>query len=254
VAAGNSGILAGTRVSVRRVPPLSLFDYSAQEHEKLLAAEDRYGNAFVNAYNTTILLSNLMLWPVAPCDLFIRFYSQVKKYHTLSVISSVRLHRVQAKIDLRYFLESTVHAAYTLADPETTNYVDHEKQEIGDARKATGVAHAWIEGAFPDHSAFIKDLKVQINKQTAHAHVVNSAHNFDFVPGERPEIVTTYFDFEDDTLVKLDLWLAAKAGLHTIDLILAVQRRWGGFLPAREVEGLSALIADNDTVLAELPG
>jgi len=149
------------------MPPLSLFDYSAQEHEKLLAAEDRYGNAFVNAYNTTILLSNLMLWPVAPCDLFIRFYSQVKKYHTLSVISSVRLHRVQAKIDLRYFLESTVHAAYTLADPETTNYLDHEKQEIGDARKATGVAHAWIEGAFPDHSAFIKDLKVQINQQTA---------------------------------------------------------------------------------------
>lgn len=233
---------------------MSLLDYSVQEHEKLLAADDRYGNAFVNAYNVTILLSNLMLWPVLPCDLFIRFYSQVKKYHALSVLSSVRLHRVQAKMGLRYFLESTVHAAYTLAHPETTNYLDHEKQEIGDARKAAGTAYAWIEGAFPDHSAFIKALKEEINQQTAHAHVVNSAHNFDVVLGRQPEIVTAYFDFEDDVLVKLDLWLAAKAGLHSIDLILAVQRRWGGFLPAREAEEFAALVADNDAVLAELRG
>jgi hypothetical protein len=190
VAARNSGILADTRVLVRRRPPLSLFDYSAQEHEKLLAAEGCYGNAFVNAYNTMILLSNHIPWPVAPCQLFIRFYSQMKKYHTLSVISSVRLHQVQAKIDLRYFLESTVHAAYTLAHPDTTNYLDHEKLKIGDARKATDLAHAWIEGTFPDHSAFIKDMKGQINQQTGHAHVVNSVHNFDFVPGEWPEIVT----------------------------------------------------------------
>jgi hypothetical protein len=55
-------------------------------------------------------------------------------------------------------------------------------------------------------------------------------------------------------VVNPNLWLAAKAGLHTIDLILAVQQRWGGFLPVREVEGLSALIADNDMVLAELRG
>jgi hypothetical protein len=236
------------------MPHLSLLDYSAQEHEKLLAADNRYGNAFVNAYNTTILLSNLMLWPVVPCELFIRFYSQVKKYHALSVVSSVRLHRVQAKLDLRYFLESTVHAAYTLAHPQTTSYLDHEKQEIGDAKRATGKAYAWIECAFPDHSGFIKALKAEINEQTAHAHVLNSAHNFDFMTGERPQIVTSYFDFEDDVLVKLDLWLAAKAGLHAIDLIMAVQRRWGGFLPAREVEEFGALVTDNDAVLAELRG
>ena len=233
---------------------MSLLDYSAQEHAKLLAADDRYGDAFVNAYNTTILLSNLMLWPVVPCDLFIRFYSQMKKYHTLSVVSSVRLHRVQAKMDLRYFLESTVHAAYTLAHPETTNYLDHEKQEIGDPKKAAGMAYTWIKDVFPGHSAFIKELKEEINQQTAHAHIVNSAHNFDFVPGERPQIVTAYFDFEDDVQVKLDLWLAAKAGLHSIELILAVQRRWGGFLPAQGIEGFAALVADNDAVLAELRG
>jgi hypothetical protein len=54
---------------------VSLLDYSAEEHAKLLAAEDRYGDAYVNACNVTILLSDLVLWPTAPIDLFLRFYS-----------------------------------------------------------------------------------------------------------------------------------------------------------------------------------
>lgn len=74
----------------------------------------------------------------------------------------------------------------------------------------------------------MKELKTDINEQTAHAHVINSQHNFDFVRGERAEIITSYFDFEDEELVKLDLWLGAKAGLHAIDLILCVLKDFGG--------------------------
>jgi hypothetical protein len=51
------------------------------------------------------------------------------------------------------------------------------------------------------------------------------------VQGERAEIHTSYFDFEDDRQVRVDLWLAAKAGLHAANLILAVQRKVGGFVP-----------------------
>jgi hypothetical protein len=36
---------------------MSLEIFSAEEHQKLVGAERRYGNAFINAYNTTILLS-----------------------------------------------------------------------------------------------------------------------------------------------------------------------------------------------------
>ncbi|MEW6641718.1 MAG: hypothetical protein AB1586_14535 [Pseudomonadota bacterium] len=94
---------------------MNLEIFSAEKHQRLVDAESRYENVFVNAYNTTILLSNLMMWPVLDCDLFIRFYSQMKKYHTLSVVSTVRLHRIQAKMDLRYFLEATPNAAFSLA-------------------------------------------------------------------------------------------------------------------------------------------
>jgi hypothetical protein len=136
---------------------MSLEIFSADEHQKLIDAERRYGNAFVNAYNTTTLLSNLMRWPIVDCDLFIRFYSQMKKYHTLSVVSTVRLHRVQAKMDLRYFLESAANAAFSLAHTDTQNYFDLQNNRIGDAQKATLKAYKWLETIYPGHSKFIKD-------------------------------------------------------------------------------------------------
>jgi hypothetical protein len=232
--------------------PMSLEIFSAEEHQRLVDAESRYGNAFVNAYNATILLSNLMMWPVIDCDLFIRFYSQMKKYHTLSVVSAVRLHRIQAKMDLRYFLESTANAAFSLAHTDTQNYFDLQNNQIGDAQKATLKAYKWLEATYLAHSNFMRELKADINEQTAHAHVVNSQHNFDFVPGPSAEIITSYFDFEDDELVKLDLWIAAKAGLHAADLILTVQKDFGGFLPSGDSDDLGQLITDNDAVLREL--
>lgn len=230
---------------------MSLELFSADEHQKLVDAERRYGNAFINAYNTTILVSNIMMWPIIDCDLFVRFSSQMKKHHTLSIVSTVRLHRIQAKMDLRYFLESTANAAFALAHTDTQNYFDLQNNRIGDAQKATLKAYKWLESTYPGHSNFMKDLKAEINEQTAHAHVVNSQHNCDFVRGKRAEIVTSYFDFENDELLRLDLWIGAKAGLHAVDLILSVQKDFGGFLPSSDVNDLPQLMADNDAVLRE---
>ena len=175
----------------------------------------------------------------------------MKKYHTLSVVSTIRLHRIQAKMDLRYFLESTANAAFSLAHTDTQNYFDLQRNRIGDAQRATKKAYRWLQTTYPGHSNFMKELKTDINEQTAHAHVINSEHNFGFVPGQRPEIITSYFDFEDKELVKLDLWLGAKAGLHAIDLILRVQKDFGVFLPSSDVDDLPQLMADNDAVLGE---
>jgi hypothetical protein len=226
--------------------------YSAEEHQRVIDAEQRYGDYYVNAYNATIMLSNIMMWPVSDCDIFIRFLSQLKKYHTLSLISTVRLHRIQAKMNLRYFLESTVNAAYALTHTDTKVYFNFDDEEQPDAKKASHRAYNWIENAFPAHSQSILNMKDQINKQTAHANIFNGQHNFLYVPGARAEIHTSYFDFEDEQFVKADLWQCAQAGLIAIDLILAVQKQHGGFLPSRDVEGLGELIANNDTLLDEL--
>ncbi|NHN92439.1 hypothetical protein [Acetobacter sicerae] len=144
---------------------MSLDQFSVEEHQKVLDAEKNYGNAFTNAYNTTIFVSNLMIWPITSCDLFIRFYSQMKKYHTLSVVSTVRMHRIQAKMDLRYFLESTANAAFSLAHADTQNYIDYESGIISDAKKASHKAYKWLDLKYKGHSDFIKDLKNMINDQ-----------------------------------------------------------------------------------------
>jgi hypothetical protein len=231
---------------------MNLDDYSAEEHQMVIDAERRYGDYYVNAYNATIMLSNIMMWPVSDCDVFIRFLSQLKKYHALSLISTVRLHRIQAKMNLRYFLESTVNAAYSLAHTDTKVYFNYDGKEQPDAKKASQHAYKWIDSAYNEHSKSIQNMKDQINKQTAHANVFNSQYNFLYVPGKRAEIHTSYFDFEDDQFVKADLWQCAQAGLIAIDLILAVQKQHGGFLPSRDVEGLGDLIAENARLRDEL--
>jgi hypothetical protein len=72
-------------------------------------------------------------------------------------------------------------------------------------------AYKWIKEAYSSHSKTIQNIKDQINKETAHANVINSQHNLLYVPSERAEIHTSYFDFENDELAKIDLWQCAKA-------------------------------------------
>jgi hypothetical protein len=229
-----------------------LEEYSLQEHDMVLGAEARYGEFFLSARNVTLLLSNIMDWPRMPCDIFIRFLSQMKKYHTLCLMSLVRHHRIQAKMNLRYFLESTVHVAYALAHPDIKSYFDQEKGGTHDAKKASELAYKWIGTKFPEHSGEIKRIKGAINEQTAHANVFNSQHNLWYVDGEHPEIHTTYFDVDDDHWVKVDIWECAQAGLIASDLILAVQEKYGGFIPSRMVNELGPLIAANDDLLTLL--
>jgi hypothetical protein len=231
---------------------MSLESLSAEEHQMILDAERRFGPYYVNAYNTTILLSKIVMWPVTDCDVFLRFLSQMKKYHTLTVFSIVRLHRIQAKMNLRYFLESTVNAAFALTHDDWTIYFDPERERQPDARKASLQAYRWIEQAYGEHSQIIQHMKKVINEQTAHANVFNSQHNFNVIPGPRAEIITSYFDFEDEEWVKADLWQCAQAGLIAIDLLLAVQKRYGGFLPSTETNGLASLIVENDALLKTL--
>lgn len=150
-------------------------------------------------------------------------------------------------------LRSTVNAAYALVHDNTNIYFNYEGGEQPEAQKASRLAYAWIDGAYKDHSKMIQKIKDQINKQSAHANVFSSQHNFAFVPGERAEIHTTFFDIEDVRWTKADLYQCAQVGLIAIDLLLAVQKLYGRFLPSAEaIDGLPLLIANNDALLREL--
>lgn len=231
---------------------MSIEEFSRLEHELVVGAQERYGEFFTNARDVTQLLSNIMTWHTKDCDIFIRFLSQMKKGHTLSLMSLVRQHRFQAKMTLRYFLESTVHAAYSLVHVETTNYFDTEDGRKHDTKKASREAYSWIETHFKTQSDAIKKLKDAINEQTAHANIYNSFHNYDFANGADAFIVTSYFDFDDDYWLKVDLHECAKAGLLAASLILDVREIHGGFIPSRTAGLLPQLIESNDRLFAEI--
>ncbi|MGF6773798.1 hypothetical protein P3T18_006312 [Paraburkholderia sp. GAS199] len=93
-------------------------------------------------------------------------------------------------------------------------------------------------------------MKELINLQTAHANVYNSFHNFHYVGGEDAAIYTTFFDFDDDDWLKVDLWECAQAGLVATDLILAIRKQYGGFFPSRESDKLPQMIEAVDRLLA----
>ncbi|MGT2476622.1 hypothetical protein [Paraburkholderia terrae] len=232
---------------------MSIEEFSSIKHRMVLGAEERYGDFFTVARDVTLLLSNIMSWPTKDCDIFIRFLSQMKKSHTLCLMALVRQHRIQAKMmTLRYFLESTVHAAYSLVHVDTTNYFDTLDGKKHDPQKASRVAYAWIDKHYRSHSEEIKRMKDLINQQTAHANVYNSFHNFDFVSGENAAIYTSFFDFDDDHWLKVDLWECAQAGLVATDLILAVRNQHGGFIPSRQAEKLPQMIESAECLLAQL--
>lgn len=232
---------------------MGIEEFSSKEHTRVVEAESRYGGFYINAYNVTLLLSNLMSWPLDDdAEMFMRFYSQVKKFHTLSFISTIRMHRIQAKLNLRYFLESTVHAAFSLANPDSNLYFDYANKRLRSAKNVTGKANKWLHANYRPASDFIKDLKEAVNEQTAHSNVSSSGHNFDFSMAERPEIHTSFFDFDDDPLVKFDLWICAKAGLEATNLILNVRNRYGHFLQKPDFEEIRGYMAHNDKLHAEL--
>jgi hypothetical protein len=103
---------------------MNIYDFADEEHRLSREAEETHGSYFVNAACTSVAFSRLVGTPVTDCETFFRFHAQAKKHHTLSVLSTVRRHRTQAKLNFRYYLESTVQAAYALAHQDVKLYFD----------------------------------------------------------------------------------------------------------------------------------
>ena len=213
---------------------MNIYDFADEEHRLTHEAEETHGDYFVNAAGATLAFSKLVGIPLTDCETFFRFHAQAKKHHTLSMLSTVRRHRTQAKLNLRYFLESTVHAAYALAHPDTTEYFDIDQLTFVKHDFVTKRANRWLSEKYPSSSAEILRMKNDINSQNAHTNIAASGNIFGYDPDEKA-IVTSFFDFEDNEIIQADLWVCAQAGLVGFDLLLAVRDQFGGFIADRSV-------------------
>jgi hypothetical protein len=84
---------------------------------------------------------------------------------------------VQAMMNLRQTLEAGACAAFAIANPDHTYFVDTDDSGILDPyQKLARKRYNWLDHHYPEGSTAIKLIKNQINSSTAHANLI-SAHN-----------------------------------------------------------------------------
>jgi hypothetical protein len=155
-------------------------------------------------------------------DTFGRLFSLMKKHHMLAFLSALRLHKVQAMINLRQVLEAGAGAAYAIANPDVRDFVDIDAFNIMDpSQKLTKKRCRWLDENYPDGSKWIADTKGQINNQTAHANIISA--DATYRDGQTADVVDLpFFDAEDEYIVKSDLWLISRAAITLMDLFYGV--------------------------------
>lgn len=188
----------------------------------ILTAPDRYGQHYESALAWTMFLTRFVRSIDAEIFIFGAFLSQVKKHHTLALLSAVRLHKVQSMMNLRQVLEAGACAAYAIANPDPKDFVDVDNHGLLDpSKKLTVKRYKWLEQNYRAGSDAIKEMKDQINVSTAHANLLNTYNTFQ--PDDKARaFAAPFFDFEDEYYVKSDLWLIGKVALTLLDLFYGV--------------------------------
>jgi hypothetical protein len=194
------------------------------ESERLmgLSAPQRYGAYYTLALDLSLFLS--LVVKSIDCDyaIFARFFSQVKKHHLLAIFSTVRLHQIQAMMNLRQVLEAGACAAFAIDNPDPAHFANTTAEGTLDASQTlTNKRYQWLKLHFPEGSSCIKAMKDQINNSTAHANIIYTQKNFG-VDDRRKEFSTPFFDIEDDYFVTGDLLMASGIALRLIDLFYGV--------------------------------
>ena len=222
------------------------------EREMVLRAEERFGAYYVNAARLSELLTRSIISVHPSRMIFVLFLSQVRKHHLLALFSTVRLHRIQAKMDLRQTLEAGASAAYAIANIEPADFADKDEEGIlNPTQILTTKRYKWLGQNFAEESNAIKLLKETINK-SAHSNIADahSTFNFDDVNGH---FDTPFFDIEDDYFVKTDLWLIANVAMGLLRLFFKVNKTFNVVVFADDFEKrIQELSIENGRLRAEM--
>lgn len=230
-------------------------DIIDSERQMFLTAGDRYGEYFAHASAFNTLLNNFVKSVDDPEKfMFMAYLSSVKKHHTLALLSTVRLHSVQAGMDLRQVVEAGAWAAYALAFKEKARFCEDKDGVIEIPDRLQKARDAWLDQEFKAGSDALKTTKKLINKSFAHANLAYAFQHFKFLLREG-KFHTPFFDFEDDHHVKGHLWYGANIAMGLLDLFYGVNKKYHAiqfvddFLPR-----FKDLEAQNKKLKAEMMG
>lgn len=205
-------------------PQSSIEEIVESERLMVINATRRYGKHYTHARGASVFLT-LCITAIDPDRMmFGRLFSQMKKQQLLALFSTLRLHKVQAMMNLRQVLEAGASAAFAIANPEHHHFVDTDEQGILDpSQELTKKRYAWLNKNYEEQSQWIKDTKAQINSSAAHANII-SADSVFRIAGAGDQISAPFFDIEDEYHVKTDLWLTARVAIGLIELLHRVNQ------------------------------
>jgi hypothetical protein len=224
------------------------------EKEMVERGEERYGAYFKNAMDFDSLLGTGMISSIDRSRyIFAVFLAQVRKHLTLAIFSAVRLHHVQAMMNLRQALEAGASAAFAIAHTEPAEFAN-EKDDgtIDPSQKLSKKRYDWLTHNFPAGAEALKVMKDLINQFGAHSNIVSAYQNFRLDDVNR-QFSTPFFDFEEADFVKTDLWQIANVELGLMDLfyginekfdVIKLQQDWG--------ERFRTLAAENNRLRDEM--
>jgi hypothetical protein len=199
------------------------------ESERLLVLEahERYPAFYPHAEEAVHFLSTFVRSIKADRHIFGSFLSHLKKHAMLALFSTVRLHRVQAMMDLRQVLEAGTAAAFAMVHPEHEHFVTiDEKGLIDPSPQLVKRRYAWLAKTHPRTSASIKGQKDLINEHMSHANLLSADGTFRVSDSEN-SFDAPFFDFEDEHFVKIDLWMIGDVAIGLMELFYLVDDERG---------------------------
>jgi len=205
---------------IMEFPQRTIAQIIDSEREMVLTAPQRYGMYYDTAFDCAMLFTQFLKSIDPDRWVFGSFLSLAKKHHTLALFSTVRLHKVQALMNLRQTLEAGACAAFAIANPDHAHFVDTDEYGILDPVPA-GKRYRWLDQNYPASSTAINEIKKQINTSTAHANLI-STHSTFRTDYEAGWFTAPFFDIEDEHYVKTDLWMIANAALTLLHFLYEV--------------------------------
>jgi hypothetical protein len=216
--------VAGEGIDVIEIKQSTLQEIIETEQRLTLAARERYADHYALVETATAFLS-LFVTSVPPTlPVFARFWSLSKKHHLLALLSTVRLHHIQAMLDLRQSLEAAVCAAFAIVHTDPALFADTKNGILESTKALSTKRYRWLDKNFPEASQYIKEHKDRINSSSAHANIVYTHQIFEH--GER-EFNLPFFDNEDPYHVQTDLYTVGTTAISLMNLFYGVNDKNG---------------------------
>lgn len=191
----------------------------------VLTAPERFGEHYGVAQDSVLFATQFLKSLDRDRWVFAKFQALAKKHLALALFSTVRLHKVQAMMDLRQAVEAGACAAYAIANPDHKDFLTADQHGILDpSQKLTSKRYKWLDQNYSNASKAIQEIKDTLNASSAHANLI-SAYGMSEENAQDGWFSEPFFDTEDAHFVKTDLWLVANATLTLLHVYNEVGAR-----------------------------